>query len=490
MRRGDAGLRGDGSGDRARADAWPDAWLTGWPGSLVQSAAGRLSRWTERPYATLIIAATVALTLVDGVANRGASHLMPLTSVLIALLVVETYWWPASSALAIVVASVAVVMAPRVVLPIPVWALWYVYGMLAYRRRHGALAAALLLGIVGTAGGVMLGRYPLWTVSSIVSLDGSFVLAAIAGYAVAGRRDVERARRLAEENARIRRDVELGSRIHDSVTQGLTAIALTGDRLRGELAGAGVDAGADAVGSRTAAALHDVDTIVNTARATLTQVRVVIDALGNAGDGTDGATAVGRGMLVAPVAPVAAVPDDPDTPARSRHDIGARRLGALRGMARDGDARLHALGFEGRIAVDVEGDDAAALRLARLSDAAWSELADMLGQLVTNVMLHAAPEAGAYAIETLLSADGVTVRQSNGVLDGTGAASAASVPASASTPNSASVPHSGRGLALHRARLEALGGDLRTSEEDGVWILVARIPWRAVEPISTGRRLR
>lgn len=474
MRRGDAGLRGDGSGDRAHADAWPDAWLTGWPGSLVQSAAGRLSRWTDRPYATLIIAATVALTLVDGVANRGASHLMPLTSVLIALFVVETYWWPASSALAIVVASVAVVMAPRVVLPIPVWALWYVYGMLAYRRRHGTLAAVLLLGIVGTAGGVALGRYPLWTVSSIISLDGSFVLAAIAGYALAERRDVERARRLAEENERIRRDVELGSRIHDSVTQGLTAIALTGDRLRGELAGAGTGA----IDSRAAAALHDVDTIVDTAHATLTQVRTVIDALGNAGDGMDGATAAGRGMLVAPVAPAAAVPDDPDTPARSRHDIGARRLDALRGMARDGDARLHALGFEGRIAVDVEGDDAAALRLARLSDAAWSELADLLGQLVTNVMLHAAPEAGAYAIETLLGADGVTVRQFNGVFDGTGAASAASV------------PHSGKGLALHRARLEALGGDLRTSGEDGVWILVARIPWRAVEPISTGRRLR
>lgn len=458
---------------------------------LASAAAQRLARWTSQPYLTLLIAATVALTLIDGFVSQPSSHLVMPMAVLIALLVAETYWWPASCALAIIAVSMAVVVAPRVVLPIPVWALWYVYGMLAYRRRYAALACALLLGIAGTVTGVMLDRYPLWNVSTIVSLNGSFVLAAIAGLAMVERRDVERARRLAEENARMRRDVELGSRIHDTVTQGLTVIALTGERLRGELAGGD---GRDAAPRDAAlhdAALRDVKTIVTAADATLAQVRTVIDALG----GSDAGGAV-ESAHIAESAHVVA----------SAERMGRDRLTALREAAKIGDDRLRALGFAGHTTVGIAGDferskadaeataaDAAdgeaiaARRLAALSSEAWRELDDLLGQLVTNVIVHADPRGGDYAIDVAIGTDAVTVTQSNAVRDDSAAASVdtdADVDASAS-----SVPHAGRGLALHRARLMAFGGDLHASAEDGAWILVARIP-SSEQRADDGTRVR
>ncbi|NMN00995.1 hypothetical protein G1C96_1577 [Bifidobacterium sp. DSM 109958] len=441
---------------------------------LSAAAARRLARWSAHPYLTLIIAAAVTLTLVDGLANRGMSDLVAPMTALIALLVAETYWWPASSALAIVVTSMAVVVAPRVVLPIPVWALWYAYGMLAYRRRYATLAVTLLLGIAGTVTGVLLDRYPLWNMSSIVSLDGSFVLAAIVGVTAAERHKVEQARRLAEENARMRRDIELGSRIHDSVTQGLTVIALTGERLRGELAG---DGGRDA--ETREAALRDVGTIVAAAETTLTQARAVIDALGGSTVGDGAAVYAGEATAAAS-----------DSAVRGR-------LAALRETARDGDERLHALGFAGCTTVgpahgrggaaDDAGriDAAADRRLAAMPSGAWRELGDLLGQLVTNVIVHADPFGGDYAIDVTIDADAVTLTQSNAIRPDVPDAAAVSDASDAEDGPALSLapsvprpplPHSGRGLALHRRRLEALGGGLRASAEDGAWILVARIP--------------
>ncbi|MBT1178949.1 hypothetical protein [Bifidobacterium vespertilionis] len=122
----------------------------------------------ERPYAVLIIAAAVALTLIDGLANHGMSDLVPITTCLYALLVIETYWWPSFSALALVAIAMTAVLVPRIVLPMPVWSLWFVYGMLAYSRRHVMLAVTLALGFAGTVAGVALGRYPLWNMASIV----------------------------------------------------------------------------------------------------------------------------------------------------------------------------------------------------------------------------------------------------------------------------------------------------------------------------------
>lgn len=399
----------------------------------------------ERPYAVLIIAAAVALTLIDGLANHGMSDLVPITTCLYGLLVIETYWWPSFSALALVAIAMTAVLVPRIVLPMPVWSLWFVYGMLAYSRRHVMLAVTLVLGFAGTVAGVALGRYPLWNMASIVSLDGSFCLSALAGYALVERRRVEDARRLAEENARMRRDVELGSRIHDSVTQGLTAIALTADRLRAAESAASV--APDGTG-RPGGPDGDLDDglgmIASTARRTLGQVRSVIDVL----NGRD------EGFAAAPA---------------------SDRLPALRAMVREGDDRLRRLGFEGRTTIEADGgaagiaDFAGSAGSTAINPVAWRELVDLLGQLATNIAVHADPQAGAYAIDVRLEAGAngprATVTQSNGV-----------AAAHEGLQAGDRVPHSGRGLALHRARIEVLGGSLHTSLEDGVWVLSAVIP--------------
>lgn len=401
----------------------------------------------ERPYAVLIIAAAVALTLIDGLANHGMSDLVPITTCLYALLVIETYWWPSFSALALVAIAMTAVLVPRIVLPMPVWSLWFVYGMLAYSRRHVMLAVTLVLGFAGTVAGVALGRYPLWNMASIVSLDGSFCLSALAGYALVERRRVEDARRLAEENARMRRDVELGSRIHDSVTQGLTAIALTADRLRAAESVASVAPGGTGSPGGPDGDLDDeLAMIASTARRTLGQVRSVIDVLNGRDEGFAAAPALDR-------------------------------LPALRAMGREGDDRLRRLGFEGRTTIEadegaaefVDSAGSVAFNPEAINPVAWRELVDLLGQLATNIAVHADPQAGAYAIDVRLEtgANGprATVTQSNGV-----------AAAHEGLQAGDRVPHSGRGLALHRARIEALGGSLHTSLEDGVWVLSAVIP--------------
>lgn len=370
-----------------------------------------------RPYAVPLIAVTVLLTVIDGVANRSMSALVPVITCLYALLVMETYWWPAFGSLGIVALAATAALTPRIVLPMPVWSLWFVYGMLAYRRKHAALAVTLLLGVAGTAGGVLLGRYPLWNMASIVSLDGSFCLAALAGYALVERGRIEEAKRVAAQNARMKRDLELGSRIHDSVTQGLTVIALTAER---EATGAEAD-----TDGRKAWEL-----VARTARATLGQLREVIDILGGKhADAVD-------------------VPSENSAPA------------ALRALAHSGDDRLHALGFGGQTVVETDWP------VGGNADA-WREVLDLLGQLYTNIAGHADPHGGDYALRVSVTDERVTIVQSNGVAaDSTGNAPAA-------------VPHTGRGLALHRRRVAALGGTLHTSLEDGVWVLSAMVPLRA-----------
>lgn len=378
-------------------------------------------RSPDRPYAVPLIAVTVLLTVIDGVANRSMSALVPVITCLYALLVMETYWWPAFGSLGIVALAATAALTPRIVLPMPVWSLWFVYGMLAYRRKHAALAVTLLLGVAGTAGAVMLGRYPLWNMASIVSLDGSFCLAAFAGYALVERGRIEEAKRVAAENARMKRDLELGSRIHDSVTQGLTVIALTAER---EATGAAAD-----TDGRKAWEL-----VAQTARATLGQLREVIDILGGKhADAVD-------------------VPPESSAPA------------ALRALAHSGDDRLHALGFGGQTVVEADWPGVGGEAAVGGNADAWREVLDLLGQLYTNIAGHADPHGGDYALRVSVTDGRVTIAQSNGVAaDSTGGAPT-------------TVPHTGRGLALHRRRIAALGGTLHTSLEDGVWVLSAMVP--------------
>ncbi|WP_163200970.1 histidine kinase [Bifidobacterium avesanii] len=399
-------------------------------------------RRSARPYAVPLIAATVLLTIVDGVANRSMSNLVPVTTCLYALLVMETYWWPAFGSFGVVAIAVTAALTPRIILPMPVWSLWFVYGMLAYRRKHAALAVTLLLGVAGTAGGVMLGRYPLWNMASIVSLDGSFCLAALAGYALVERGRIEEAKRVAAENARMKRDLELGSRIHDSVTQGLTVIALTAEREA---------ASADAAASDGSDKAWDL--VARTARATLGQLREVIDILG----GRQADAVSDQSVIPVPVEASVESPGMKDYPA------------AVRALAHSGDDRLHALGFGGQTVVEVDrsgvGADMGAADAGAVGSAdAWREVLDLLGQLYTNIAGHADPHGGDYALRVTVAEERVTIVQSNGV----------AVDSDENAPGA--VPHAGRGLALHRRRVAALGGTLHTSLEDGVWVLSATVP--------------
>lgn len=112
----------------------------------------------------------------------------------------------------------------------------------------------------------------------------------------------------------------------------------------------------------------------------------------------------------------------------------------LGGRVKAGVARLRTLGFDGTISVDVDG-----LPGVQVGEAASREASDLVDELFVNIAAHADPDQP-YSLD---------------VAAGRGRFRRA---------------RSGRGLGLHRRRIQVLGGTLNTSLEDGEWTLYADLP--------------
>ena len=126
----------------------------------------------------------------------------------------------------------------------------------------------------------------------------------------------------------------------------------------------------------------------------------------------------------------------------------------LKHMAEQEDHRLHVLGFPG--STEITGD------YAGNGGEAGEEVVGLLTELYANVGDHAASECR-YHITIALEETHVVVEQTNSVA------------------NHDHKPPSGRGLKLHRATIQQLGGDLSYNSDDGQFRLIARIPLPAVE---------
>lgn len=136
-----------------------------------------------------------------------------------------------------------------------------------------------------------------------------------------------------------------------------------------------------------------------------------------------------------------------------------------------GAARLRKLGFAGRISIDCKGADG----MSSGSDA-LREVMDLIDELFVNIAAHA-DSSRPYTLSISVEEGRLNIIQTDIAVEG----------------NRFHRIRSGRGLGLHLRRIQALGGVLNTSLEDGEWTLYAQVPMcgdaEAADAVTDGDRM-
>ena len=241
---------------------------------------------------------------------------------------------------------------------------------------------------------------------------------------------------------RLTREQELAHMIHDSVANDASVIAMLAWRAKTALQGSGVPSDS---------AVDDMlDAIYDRAHQALDRTHEVIDVL-NGTRTIDGA-ATGR-------APAA---DDSPGPVRLSDSVGPSAAagtldGRLERLCEDQDRTLHMMGFVGDGRVEGAGPEHVPARTRRA-------VTELVQEAYANIVRHGMPgDDGFYAVFVALDDDSARITSTNRIADGAG---------------EAGETRHGRGLGLHRAAVEALGGTVSTAVQDGTWVLNAVVPLR------------
>lgn len=86
-------------------------------------------------------------------------------------------------------------------------------------------------------------------------------------------------------------------------------------------------------------------------------------------------------------------------------------------------------------------------------------------EIGTNIRRHAPAGDDSYLLFVTLSPEWIEIRETNDIRDDADAQNGLSAQ-----------ERSGRGLAMHRTRVQELGGELTTRSDDGTWMIYVRIP--------------
>ncbi len=219
------------------------------------------------------------------------------------------------------------------------------------------------------------------------------------------------------------RDTMLASKTHDTVTGGLSYIAFVAQQHVDD----------PQISDTERAAWQRID---ETAQHTMDNVHAVIDILGHADETeslrTDGGN---RDRLAA-------------------HNGSFSDM--VRAHCKEGDNRLHSLGFAGESHVAETGES------FEIGRERADECMRLLDELYANIAGHAAPSQP-YAVFVNVENGHLHVTETNSIPEsGEGRAYRR--------------PVSGRGIAFHRDAIERIGGTLHSSQEDGAWTVSADIP--------------
>lgn len=123
----------------------------------------------------------------------------------------------------------------------------------------------------------------------------------------------------------------------------------------------------------------------------------------------------------------------------------------------DTEEFLEAQGYRGTAAVN---------GIAMVVDPeAAAEALSLMTEIGTNIRRHAPTGDDSYLLFVTLSPEWIEIRETNDIRDDADAQSGLSAQ-----------ELSGRGLAMHRNRVQELGGELTTRSDDGTWMIYVRIP--------------
>lgn len=123
----------------------------------------------------------------------------------------------------------------------------------------------------------------------------------------------------------------------------------------------------------------------------------------------------------------------------------------------DTEEFLEAQGYRGTAAVN---------GIAMVVDPeAAAEALSLMTEIGTNIRRHAPAGDDSYLLFVTLSPEWIEIRETNDIRDDADAQSGLSAQ-----------ERSGRGLPMHRTRVQELGGELTTRSDDGMWMIYVRIP--------------
>lgn len=123
----------------------------------------------------------------------------------------------------------------------------------------------------------------------------------------------------------------------------------------------------------------------------------------------------------------------------------------------DTEEFLEAQGYRGTAAVN---------GIAMVVDPeAAAEALSLMTEIGTNIRRHAPAGDDSYLLFVTLSPEWIEIRETNDIRDDADAHSGLSAQ-----------ERSGRGLVMHRTRVQELGGELTTRSDDGTWMIYVRIP--------------
>ncbi|KAA8820419.1 hypothetical protein CSQ85_01070 [Bifidobacterium rousetti] len=427
---------------------------------MRRGAAGPALRWLRaRAFRILIALFVLAATLIEWAAIPPIYPLNRLFCVIAVAGIILSPVLPRISGWLIITVVIARLFVLDLSGPNLLWASYLALALIGYDSSIPVAIGALTAISLAECVPVALDRFNALSATWIgmVNYVGMFVFATMIGMALRWRRqrDESRERAMGLERRQwrldtLQRNTRLASRIHDSASGGLSYIALTAQRQLRRIPDDDAHAGERA----------DWRFVDEQALHVLDEIHHVIDLLERPEELQEAAQ-VRSGAV---------------SDAASEHPFEPSYGNVIADAVHEARSRLDRLGFSGGMELRGGPDTVIAGRSSKEPkepkepDAPEGpadggepvmEAARLIGEIASNITRHLDPAAGSYHAVVTLGEDAVEIMETNPL-------PAAPVPFRLA-------PH-GSGLELHRRIITRLGGELNTSDEDGDWVIYARIP--------------
>lgn len=383
-------------------------------------------RRVRQPGVAVAIALAETLTVIEYFAIPDRTMITVAASIVQLALTAGLYWSVVPCSVGILALSVAAGLIPGIYFSSMLWPTWLVLGLLAY---HGHVPLAIVVTLID-----MFVRYydiqfhgnAQWDIGGLATVLCTRIAAIAIGLAIAERKhrdqlqhEISEKQRLQEEQDRLRRNLVLASKLHDSTARGLTLIMLyTGE-----------------ASEQHEANLNErfLSSIRTTAQSTLNDVRKIIDLLEDS-DTVSASTSINE---------------------ISKYSNCYGTLNnLLHNLVQDNSQYLSSVHLTGENHIIEEQN----ISLENIPPEIIQEITDLINQIYANILTYSARNDNSYYLFVSIHDKHIEITQFNEI------------------QFDHKISHKGKGLRLHKQRISHIGGTLVTTREEGLWSLHATIP--------------